>query len=200
MTGPEIKIQAEPKSEFHIEFRVDRDVCPDGRATFADAEAAAGSSLPEKIFAFGNVAELSVAGSVVEIRTEEAVTGWMELAKQVGATIRERIQSGEALFADSVKIEPLTGDEQLKEKVAKLIDDEINPYVRSHGGVIEVLDVRESNVYLRMSGGCQGCGQASATLKQGVEQLLRERLPEVKEVLDTTDHAAGTNPYYAQTS
>ncbi|MBI4607982.1 MAG: NifU family protein, partial [Candidatus Rokubacteria bacterium] len=51
-------------------------------------------------------------------------------------------------------------------------------------------------VYIRMSGGCQGCGMADVTLKQGIERLIFEEAPEVTEILDVTDHAAGANPYY----
>ena len=65
-----------------------------------------------------------------------------------------------------------------------------------HGGVIELLDYKDGVVYLRMGGGCQGCGMANVTLKQGIERMLREEIPEILQVVDTTDHAGGTNPYY----
>jgi Fe/S biogenesis protein NfuA len=84
----------------------------------------------------------------------------------------------------------------LKVKVQQLIDDMINPAVAGHGGYVELIDVRESTVYLQMGGGCQGCGAADITLKAGIERLIKEELPEVTEVLDTTDHAAGQNPFY----
>jgi Fe/S biogenesis protein NfuA len=89
-----------------------------------------------------------------------------------------------------------TKEEDLKEKVQKLLDDSVNPAVAMHGGYVELLDVKDTTVYLRMSGGCQGCGMADVTLKQGIERLIFEEAPEVTEVLDVTDHAAGNNPYY----
>jgi Fe-S cluster biogenesis protein NfuA len=58
------------------------------------------------------------------------------------------------------------------------------------------MDVQDNVVYLQMGGGCQGCGMADVTLKAGIETLIKEEIPEVTEVLDTTDHAAGRNPYY----
>jgi Fe-S cluster biogenesis protein NfuA len=61
---------------------------------------------------------------------------------------------------------------------------------------VELLEVKRNDVYVRMGGGCQGCSSASATLRQGVEQLIRERVPAVGAIFDTTDHAAGRNPYY----
>ena len=86
--------------------------------------------------------------------------------------------------------------EDLRTKVQDLIDNMINPAVAGHGGFVELIDVQDNRVYLQMGGGCQGCGAADITLKSGIERLLKEELPEIVEVLDTTDHASGSNPYY----
>jgi Fe/S biogenesis protein NfuA len=80
--------------------------------------------------------------------------------------------------------------------VQRVIDEEINPKVAGHGGFVMLLDVKDDVAYIALGGGCQGCGMADATLKQGVEVMIREAVPEIQQVLDTTDHAAGTNPYY----
>jgi len=85
----------------------------------------------------------------------------------------------------------------IKDKVQDLFDNAINPAVAGHGGFIELIDVKETTVYIRMSGGCQGCGAADITLKAGIERMIFEEIPEVTEVLDTTDHGSGQNPYYA---
>jgi Fe/S biogenesis protein NfuA len=85
---------------------------------------------------------------------------------------------------------------ELKTRVQELIDTMINPAVAGHGGFVELIDVQDNRVYLQMGGGCQGCGAADITLKSGIERLIKEEIPEVAEVLDTTDHGAGTNPYY----
>ncbi len=90
--------------------------------------------------------------------------------------------------------EPLEGP--LAERVRTVIDSEINPAVASHGGEIGLVEVRDDVAYIRMSGGCQGCGMARVTLKQGVERMLRESVPEIQGIVDVTDHSAGTNPYY----
>ena len=87
--------------------------------------------------------------------------------------------------------------EDLKGRVQELIDTMINPAVAGHGGFVELIDVQDNRVYLQMGGGCQGCGAADVTLKSGIERLIKEEIPEIEEVLDTTDHAAGDNPYYA---
>ena len=90
-----------------------------------------------------------------------------------------------------------TEEKNVRDRVQELLETAINPAVAGHGGYIELIDVKDSTVYLRMSGGCQGCGAADITLKAGIERMIFEEVPEVTEVLDVTDHASGSNPYYA---
>jgi len=80
--------------------------------------------------------------------------------------------------------------------IKKLLDEHINPQVAGHGGNITLVDVVEDTVYLRLEGGCQGCGMADVTLKQGVATEIRALVPSIVHVLDVTDHAGGSNPYY----
>src|SRR3712207_698205 len=87
-------------------------------------------------------------------------------------------------------------DDPLAAEIQSLIDAQINPGVASHGGFVELLDVKDDKVFVRMGGGCQGCGMASVTLKQGVEVLIKQTYPQIEAVVDTTSHAGGTNPYY----
>jgi Fe/S biogenesis protein NfuA len=85
----------------------------------------------------------------------------------------------------------------LADAVQKAIDDEVNPKVGSHGGVVALCAVRDGVAYLEMGGGCQGCGKAEVTLRDGVERVLREAVPELRAVVDVTDHQAGDSPYFA---
>ena len=80
--------------------------------------------------------------------------------------------------------------------VQEVIDGEINPAVAAHGGSVTLLDVKGDIAYIALGGGCQGCGMADVTLKQGIEVSIKEAVPEITQILDTTDHAAGTNPFY----
>lgn len=80
--------------------------------------------------------------------------------------------------------------------VQRVLDSDINPAVAAHGGWVTLLDVRDDVVYVQLGGGCQGCGMVDVTLKQGIEVRIREVVPSIREVVDTTDHAGGTNPYY----
>lgn len=89
----------------------------------------------------------------------------------------------------------LTGP--LAEKVQQVLTNQVNPAIAAHGGAAELVSVDGDTAYLRMLGGCQGCGLAAATLRQGIERILKEAIPELGQVVDVTDHTAGTNPYYS---
>ncbi len=84
----------------------------------------------------------------------------------------------------------------LAEKVHSVIEKKINPGVASHGGEVSLVDLKDSTVYVRLGGGCQGCGMAGVTLRDGVITTIKEEVPEVEEVVDVTDHASGENPYF----
>ena len=84
----------------------------------------------------------------------------------------------------------------LPDRVRLLLDTEINPAIAAHGGRVSLVEVRDNRVFLAFGGGCHGCGMVDVTLKQGIEARIREAVPEVVEVVDTTDHEAGENPYY----
>ena len=84
----------------------------------------------------------------------------------------------------------------LAQRVVSVLDEQVNPSIAAHGGRADLVAVEDASVYLRLSGGCQGCGMAKATLSQGIEVILREAIPELANIVDVTDHADGTNPYY----
>ncbi|HUD70681.1 MAG TPA: NifU family protein [Dongiaceae bacterium] len=86
--------------------------------------------------------------------------------------------------------------DEIKAKVQKILDEMINPAVAGHGGWVDLLDIKDNLVYLRLGGGCQGCGMVNVTLKQGIEATLREEIPQIAGVVDQTDHQGGNNPYY----
>jgi Fe/S biogenesis protein NfuA len=81
-------------------------------------------------------------------------------------------------------------------RVQEVLDDRVNPGLAAHGGVVSLVDIQEARVVLSFGGGCQGCGMADVTLKEGVAAQLKQQIPEISEVVDATDHASGENPYY----
>ena len=83
----------------------------------------------------------------------------------------------------------------IADRVREVLDGQVNPAIASHGGMISLVDVDDTDVYVEMSGGCQGCALSRMTLRQGVERMLREAIPELTAVHDITDHASGENPY-----
>ena len=85
----------------------------------------------------------------------------------------------------------------MRRQIIKVIDELINPAVAGHGGQVHFEDYVNGKVFIRFSGGCQGCSSSNATLKGGIDRLLREEFPEITEVVDVTDHGAGDNPYYS---
>jgi Fe/S biogenesis protein NfuA len=87
-------------------------------------------------------------------------------------------------------------DDPLALKIQEVMDSQINPAIAAHGGFVSLLDVKDHTAYVQLGGGCVGCGLADVTLKQGIEVMILESVPEITTVIDTTDHASGTNPYY----
>jgi Fe/S biogenesis protein NfuA len=86
--------------------------------------------------------------------------------------------------------------EPLAEQVQVLFDEQINPGIAAHGGFVDLLGVEGSVAYIRLGGGCQGCGLADVTLRQGIEVAIKETVPEIEDVVDATNHAEGSNPYF----
>jgi Fe/S biogenesis protein NfuA len=88
----------------------------------------------------------------------------------------------------------LSGD--VAQRVVAVLDRQINPSIAAHGGRADLVAVEDATAYLRLSGGCQGCGLAKVTLSQGIEVAITDAIPEVTSVVDVTDHASGDNPYF----
>lgn len=88
-------------------------------------------------------------------------------------------------------------DAPLRERVIWVLEARINPMVASHGGTVGLVEVTDENdVVLQFGGGCHGCGMVDVTLKQGIETTMKQEIPEVRQVIDATDHDQGENPYY----
>ena len=89
-------------------------------------------------------------------------------------------------------------DAPLAERVAWLLQAEINPALANHGGFVSLEEVTEDGfAVLQFGGGCHGCGMVNVTLKEGIEKTLLQRIPEIKGVRDVTEHEKGENPYYS---
>jgi len=112
----------------------------------------------------------------------------------MGGETRSLPVAGDAPISSAV-ISPQEPD--MRRQIKKVIEEMVNPAVASHGGEVHLVDFVNNNVYLRLAGGCQGCASSSATLKNGIERLLREEFPSIDQIIDVTDHESGENPYYS---
>jgi Fe/S biogenesis protein NfuA len=133
--------------------------------------------------------------AMLEMGGFEVFVDSMSQKQLSGATVDfvdDVMQSGFRLFWPSPK-----WDDPVAQRVQDVLDREINPGVASHGGMVTLEGVKGDAAIVRLGGGCQGCGAADITLKSGIEQAILAAVPEIKRVLDVTDHASGTNPYYA---
>ena len=192
----DIKITGEPsKNGDRCGFIVDRPLLPDESAHFgeADGEGVRKSPLAAELLAIPGIESVLIADNTVTVTANQPVD-WPALG--IGNVIRKHIRS-RAPIVSAEYFDTLPSEGDLKWAIRDLLDREINPAVGQHGGFVELIDVKKNNVFLRLGGGCQGCGAADVTLKQGIEKAIRNLAPAVGEILDTTDHAAGRNPYYA---
>lgn len=190
----EIRITGEPSTAGdRCKFIVDRPLLPGDSAFFGDRTGASASPLAAELLAIPGIESVLIAENGVTASAPYAVD-WPALG--IGNVIRKHLRSGAPVVSGEY-FEDLPSEGDLKWVIRDLLDREINPAVAQHGGFVELIDVKKNNVFLRLGGGCQGCGAADVTLKQGIEKAIRQLVPRVGEILDTTDHAAGRNPYYS---
>ena len=90
---------------------------------------------------------------------------------------------------------PLWGSED-EMTIQKLFDEELNPAIAAHGGSVQLLEIAGDTAFIELGGGCVGCGMVDVTLKQGIEVSMKEAVPSIVHVVDSTDHGSGDNPYY----
>ncbi len=195
MSDQKIKINAEPGANPNIcRFVVDRPLADGRRISCRSADEASGSPLLEALFAVDGVREVLIADNTV-IAAKFGADSWQVLGTEIGAAIRSAIESGKTLIPDDWGRKP-PSEEYIYKEVEQILATRINPGVSTHGGRVDLIDVKGTAVYLRLGGGCQGCGAANVTLRQGIEKQIKARIPQVTEVIDVTDHASGKNPFY----
>ena len=185
---------ADPDS---CKFTVSKMVHPGGPFFFDTPERAAGSPLIERLFALTGIAHVLVAGNVVTIGKNESAS-WDGLRAEIGAVIRTQLLTGVRAILEAPQSAPpgKRNDDQIREVVQDLLDRETNPSIASHGGKISIVRLEDRKLYIKMSGGCQGCAASQVTLRQGFELMVRRVAPEIIDIIDATDHASGTKPFY----
>jgi Fe/S biogenesis protein NfuA len=150
------------------------------------AEVREGDELRES----GDLMVMIPAASVTDLRG--AV---LDYTPATGLVIRNPNRPSPVMSSGTVVLEG-----SVEEKIVALLDGEINPSLAAHGGFASLQRVDGSTAYITMGGGCQGCGLAALTLGEGIKAQIEERIPEITEVIDVTNHAEGENPFFEASS
>ena len=178
-------------------FIVDRVVHPGGPFAFDRRRATDDFTLPSRLLTLEAISAVVIADTTVSV-TKERSASWEGLRSQIGAEIRAHLEIGRPAI-----VEPHHSgrdDQQVRAAIEQLVDREVNPTIAAHGGRISVVAVTNGVLSIAMSGGCQGCASSTATLRDGFETMARRVAPEITQIIDTTNHAAGTDPFYTKPS
>ena len=195
MTLPttQIRITAEPVDERQRRFVLDKPVHPVGARTYASPDEAATAPVVQAVLSVSGVRKVTAAGNVLTV-VHDGGEEWTAVEPKIRYAIE--VASGLSPAPPASPASPALDDDSAYGLVDRLLRERINPAVAQHGGKVELIDVQEGVVVVRMMGGCQGCGMANVTLRQGIETSLRRMLPELKGLRDITDHESGKNPYF----
>lgn len=190
-----IRVQPSPRDPETLHFLLDAPVQAGAGIMRFDGSACS-APLAEALFAVSGVNRVEVDGASIHVH-KDTTASWDDMKAPIAAAIRAVLGRDQAPLGDLPQGD---ADSRLLEAVQGLLDTQINPSIAGHGGHIAAEAVRDGNVYLRMSGGCQGCAASELTLRGGVERKLRAALPELHDIVDVTDHDAGAKPFYTDTS
>ena len=183
-------------------FTVSQMVQPGGPFFFHAKELAAGSPLAEQLFALPGVAHVLIAENVVTVG-KDSVTSWSALKSAIGTVIRGQLLTGVPAILAAPRTAAASGggrtDDEVRTVIQELLDLQVNRAIAAHGGKISIVDVKDGNLFVTMSGGCQGCAASQLTLRRGFEVKVRRVAPEIVDIVDMTDHEAGKKPFYQHT-
>ncbi len=177
-------------------FHLNRPLVDGWNLSFTTVEEGQGSPLVTALLGIAGIARVQVHDSTITL-VKDVETPWPHLAADIAQAIRSTCGGEAAPIAPAViaglESQSMDGVEQ---EIAELLEERINPALGSHGGFVRLVKVEGHDVYVEMGGGCQGCASSKATMRYGVENAIRQAAPQVRRVIDATDHAAGTNPFY----
>ena len=177
-------------------FMLNRPLFPGYSWWFPSFESAGESPLAERLFSLDDVETVLVHEATVTVtRKDKTVFDWKTLAGEVGTVLRELIEGGGQLVSQKI-IDEMPSQDEIQQGIQKAINEEVNPGVAGHGGLITLQKIKGNTITIQMGGGCQGCSAADLTLKQGIHSSFRKFIPQVGAIFDETDHAAGMNPYF----
>ncbi|MBI1309417.1 MAG: NifU family protein [Proteobacteria bacterium] len=167
-----------------LKYLVGKVLLPGGSANFPTKESAAERSpLARRIFTVPGVLGVFIGADFFTVNREEGIT-WAQINEALAPALEAFFESGEpVLTAKAEAAKPILGDvgtsPELVGKIQKLLDEKVRPAVMQDGGDIIYRGFENGTVFLEMYGACSGCPSSTATLKAGVETMLRSHLPDV---------------------
>jgi Fe-S cluster biogenesis protein NfuA len=165
---------------------------------YTDSLSANRSPIATKIFGFPWTKSVEVTPNQIKISKHDWVE-WDVLAEPLAGLIKEHVneKAAKGTVEENPEISNHEITHELAEPIQALFDNEINPAVASHGGYIRLVDIKDNKILISMEGGCQGCAQSQATLREGVVTAVKKYFPQIQDVVDVTNHADGHNPYFS---
>ena len=184
----------EPLDDIRCNFILSRPVTDaPGVQTHTSAADATESPVAQALIGIDGLSEVVVSGNVITVTKADSRLPWDAFEPRVRYAVETVMGQAEGHAGANVGA---TDDGAMFDVVDEIFQREINPAVAQHGGKVELIDIEDATVIVRMMGGCQGCGMANVTLRQGIETSLKRALPSLKGIKDITDHASGTDPYF----
>ncbi len=191
----EIKIRAQILANPEVcRFSLQHPVYPPGLLSIKDPKSAESSPFLKELFQTLPVREVMLGPNSITVH-RSSNREWTELAKEIGALIRKHID-GEAPLVSEDFAPPEPEEVDLRTAVEQYLREKINPALASHGGFAELKEFKDNVAYISFGGGCQGCSAANLTLSNHIRRQLFAAFPQLKDVVDVTEHHLGTNPYY----
>ena len=192
MTSP-VKVIAKPLDDTRCTLLLNRPVRETEGRRYTFPGDTGDPAVVRAVLAVPGISEVVVAGDELTVTRREASPPWSDLVAQLRFAVRTAMEQPEPTSPANAGPED---DDTMYEVAERICRTEINAWVAQHGGKVELVDVQDGEIVLRLSGGCQGCGMARVTLSQGIEAALRRAIPRLHGIRDVTDHAAGTRPYF----
>lgn len=195
----EIRIRGEFTPDPNIcRFIVSEDVFEDDWTFhFRGPEDAPGSPLIEAMFDVEGVGDVKIHRDTFTVE-KTCPEPWPKVAARLIPVLKRQLLAGgkvlDAERREELKSAPLDAD--ARRRIEEVLERNINPALASHGGWVKLVRIDGQDVFVEMGGGCQGCASSRATMKFGIERAIKEAAPSVRNVVDATDHEAGSNPYY----
>jgi Fe-S cluster biogenesis protein NfuA len=185
-----------PRAEL-CRFRVSRPVLPGAQDYFGSLEEAGGHALFRALLEIPAVDGVGAEHDQVVLVRRDRAAAWRPIMEAATEAIESWFAAGLAPELPTIAEGDAAGEALLREKVERVIAEVVNPGVAAHSGEVRLVEVRGSRVFVTLGGGCQGCSASAITVRHGLTSAIRKAAPEVTEIVDVTDHAAGQRPWYS---